>query len=89
MAITKKIVQKADKSFVDDWRNAPKWLSVQFALIFGVILTYVTAYPEEVSKIVESLPDEYRIPLGFVITTVIPIYLRLKQQGGSTTTDSE
>ena len=81
MTIKQKLVQKADSSFVDDWRNAHKWLSVQFSLVIGVVIAYATANPEQVLNFVGSLPEQYRVPLGFVLTTIIPIYLRLKSQG--------
>jgi hypothetical protein len=80
MAIKQKIIQKANASFVDNWREAYKWLSVQLALVFGIFVTYATTEPEQVAKIVEFFPQEFRIPVGFLLTTVLPIYLRIKSQ---------
>lgn len=84
MTIKQKVVDKADQSLVTDWRSAHKWLSVQLALVFGIFVTYATTNPEQVAQIIELFPQEVRIPLGFLLTTVLPIYLRLKQQGEKT-----
>lgn len=81
MAIKQKMIQKADKSFVDNWKEAHKWLSVQLAVVFGVFATYATTEPEQVAQLIEFFPQELRIPIGFLLTTVLPIYLRVKKQG--------
>lgn len=80
MAIKEKLIAKADNSFVDNWKEAHKWLSVRFALLVGVIVTYATTEPEQTAKIIEMFPQELRIPLGFVLTTILPIYLRVRSQ---------
>lgn len=80
MSVKAKLVEKADSKFVDNWREAHKWLSVRFAIVFGVVTSLLTTYPDEVAKMIDALPQEFRIPLGFVVTTILPIYLRLKTQ---------
>ena len=80
MTVKQKIKAKADKSFVDNWREAWKWLSVQMALVVGIITTYATTYPEDFAAFVDMLPEWAR-PLVGLFIAVAAIYLRLKKQG--------
>jgi hypothetical protein len=83
MAIKEKLIEKADRSFVDNWKEAHRWLSVQLALVFGIFVTYTTTNPEQVAELIEFFPQELRIPVGFLLTTVLPIYMRIKKQGSN------
>lgn len=89
MAIKQKLVEKADKSFVDDWRDAWKWLSVQAAVLAGIIVTLSTQYPEEFAKVLEMIPEDLRPFISLIVFSFLPIYLRLRDQSKSTAPPEE
>ena len=78
-----RVKEKVTNSFVEDWKSAWKWLSIQFAVLVGGLLAYASANPEQILKIVDMLPDGWRPVITFIVVTGIPIYLRLKKQGSS------
>lgn len=75
------MIEKFINGLVEDWNQAWKWLSVQAAILFGIIVSFASTNPEEFAQIMEMLPDWAR-PLMGVLVALIPIYLRLKKQGG-------
>lgn len=81
MGIKTKLAKKADASFVDNWRSAWKWFSVQFSVVMGAVVMFAATEPDMVLQFVSMFPKEVSVPLGFLVSTVIPIYLRLRPQG--------
>ena len=78
------VFDKFTDHLVDNWKDAWKWTSVQVSGLSTLVVTYFMTYPDEYSKIVDSLPERYRIFVG-PLAGMFFLYVRLRRQGTSST----
>ncbi len=59
--------------------------SVRLAAVPALIAGYLTAYPGELPKLVEYVPEQWRSLAGVGVSFIVfgvPVLVRLTQQGG-------
>ena len=54
--------------------------SVRLAAVAGPVASFAVSYPAETLKLLELLPTPARAVAVFAVTTVLPIWLRVKPQ---------
>lgn len=56
--------------------------SVRLAALTGPVAAFAVSYPRETLALLELLPTPARAAAAFVVTTVLPIWVRTKPQAG-------
>lgn len=69
---------------VPDWRSCWKWLSVQLAAVFALLVGWIFASPLELLQILYMIPAEVRQLLSPFVTVAVVLVVvgaRLWKQG--------
>lgn len=62
----------------EDWKQAWKWVEVQFAFLAGILTSYAVMYPNDFANVVKLFPEAVRPFVGLAITVLV-VYLRVKK----------